>query len=525
MYKVLIADDEKIIRMGLKKIIDWESLDFTIAGEAANGSEALAFIENEKPDLVLIDIRMPKLHGLDAIRSAREKGFTGCVIVLSGYSDFEYAQTAIEYGVMSYLTKPVDEKALITSLQKAKAELDKERSTKEDWNSFLDMSRKSLLRGLLLGEITPGPSVVKDLSLTHSMYQVIFYENFVRSETETTLLSQILRVSNPDQRELESIDLDGRQVILLKGHHPVDRLKLLLSHYDSELPPEKNSPLDSVFIACGSVVKNPEEISRSYREALVLLEHRFFAARNQHVMVYEPEEFGEKFISADAEDPDTDGEKRVQAFISQYAEDLVNQIQTFNRKAIAETLHRMENELLHSSMTVFRQKEMLMNLWFSIRERLVRIYNHTDIPFPQNSETITFFKDSRFLYELILFFTEQFDRIMSALGYSSRDNIIDDVIEYIDHNYKTNITLETIAPLFGYNSSYLGKIFSKKMGVNFNTYLDTIRVQKAKELLTTTKAPVYRIAEMVGYKNVDYFHIKFKKYTGSSPAEFRKQGE
>ena len=114
---------------------------------------------------------------------------------------------------------------------------------------------------------------------------------------------------------------------------------------------------------------------------------------------------------------------------------------------------------------------------------------------------------------------------MSALGYSSRDNIIDDVIAYIDHNYKTNITLETIAPLFGYNSSYLGKIFSKKLGQNFNTYLDTLRVEKAKEILTTTKAPVYKVAEMVGYKNVDYFHIKFKKYTGSSPAEYRKLSE
>ncbi len=112
---------------------------------------------------------------------------------------------------------------------------------------------------------------------------------------------------------------------------------------------------------------------------------------------------------------------------------------------------------------------------------------------------------------------------MVTLGYSSRDNIIDDVISYIDHNFKTNITLETIAPLFGYNSSYLGKIFSKRMGQNFNTYLDTLRVEKAKDILRSTKAPVYKVAEMVGYRNVDYFHIKFKKYTNMSPAEFRKQ--
>ena len=169
------------------------------------------------------------------------------------------------------------------------------------------------------------------------------------------------------------------------------------------------------------------------------------------------------------------------------------------------------------------QKKLLMDLAFSIKDKLLRLYNQTEIPFRSGVEVVEFFRNSHFLYELILFFTEQFDHIMTALGYTSRDNIIDDVISYIDHNYSTNITLETIAPLFGYNSSYLGKIFSRKMGQNFNTYLDILRVEKAKDILATTKAPVYRVAEMVGYRNVDYFHIKFKKYTGSSPAEYRKQ--
>ena len=528
MYKVLIADDEKIIRMGLMQIIDWEGMGFTIAGQAANGSEALSFIEKENPDVVLIDIRMPKLHGLDAIKTARERGFTGKVIVLSGFSDFEYAQTAISYGVMAYLTKPVDREKLIGVLEKAKSEMDTEREEKEIHDSFLGKTRKTLLRGLLLDELSLGESEIRELGLTHSMYQVIFYENYSRGTENCYPLADILRVANPDERELETISIDGHEVILLKGHHPVNKLKTILEHFENDIPPEKNSPLDSVFIACGSVVKNAEEIARSYREALMLMEHRFFAARNQHTMVYAEEEFTARGNDEAGENEDRDGDTSAASqvsFIDSYAEELTNQIQAFNRKQIAETLHQMEKELAQSPMSVEEQKRELMDLWFSIRERLVRIYNQTEIPFPQNAETIVFFKDCDYLYEVVLFFTEQFDKIMSALGYSSRDNIIDDVIAYIDHNYKTNITLETIAPLFGYNSSYLGKIFSKKLGQNFNTYLDTLRVEKAKEILTTTKAPVYKVAEMVGYKNVDYFHIKFKKYTGSSPAEYRKLSE
>ena len=90
-------------------------------------------------------------------------------------------------------------------------------------------------------------------------------------------------------------------------------------------------------------------------------------------------------------------------------------------------------------------------------------------------------------------------------------------------NHASNITLENIAPLFGYNSSYLGKIFRKKMGENFNSYVDHVRIKHSMELLCSSELKVYAIAEKVGYRNVDYFHIKFKKYVGKSPAEYRKE--
>ena len=112
---------------------------------------------------------------------------------------------------------------------------------------------------------------------------------------------------------------------------------------------------------------------------------------------------------------------------------------------------------------------------------------------------------------------------MHSVGYSSGENVLDEVLHYIQHNYQENLKLEIIASLFGYNSSYLGRLFTKKLNVNFNTYLDQIRVEKAKELLHNRSLKVYEIAKMVGYHNVDYFHRKFKKQEGTSPAEYRKQ--
>ena len=133
-----------------------------------------------------------------------------------------------------------------------------------------------------------------------------------------------------------------------------------------------------------------------------------------------------------------------------------------------------------------------------------------------------------YMYEIIQFLSEQIEMVMNATGNPSRNNIIDDILYYIEHNYQNNIKLETIAPLFGYNSAYLGKIFNKTVGENFNSYIDHMRIEHSKEMLLNNAYKVYEIAEKVGYRNVDYFHKKFRQYGGESPAEYRKkygQGE
>ena len=122
--KVLIADDEAIVLEGLKYIIDWEDLGFSICSQAQNGEEALEKVLNLQPDLVLLDIRMPKLTGTEIIQIAREKGFKGHFIILSGYSDFSYAQTAIKYGVDFYLTKPIDEDELENAVVTVKKQIE-----------------------------------------------------------------------------------------------------------------------------------------------------------------------------------------------------------------------------------------------------------------------------------------------------------------------------------------------------------------------------------------------------------------
>lgn len=168
-------------------------------------------------------------------------------------------------------------------------------------------------------------------------------------------------------------------------------------------------------------------------------------------------------------------------------------------------------------------KLFLTDLFLQIKENINHIYSNNSFAFPPNSEIIEYISERLYMYEIIEYISKQLDVIMNSMGSSSRESVLDDVLHYIDHNYATNIKLEIIAALFGYNSAYLGKIFNKTVGESFNSYVDQIRINHAIELLKDNKLKVYEIAERVGYENVDYFHKKFKKYVGVSPAEYRNK--
>lgn len=515
MYKVLIADDESIIREGIKCLFDWESLGFTIVGEAANGDQAYQELLNRQPDVVLMDIRMPGMSGLDVIRRVREQGFAGRIIIISSYSDFKYAQDAIRYGVQYYLTKPIDEDELQEILCTIKASLDETRAASDTAEHYRQKAHNSIVKDILLGEADLSRLNLSDLHLIADVYQVVIYEKYSHSSQDASYsFSDLLRVTNQDNNSYDNITLQYNEVLLLKGDFAIRKFNEFLERYQREKRPQKDSPLDTLFIAYGECVSSLEDVPLSYQEAYRLLQRRFFCEQEQHTIGYTDLpafENNSPIISDKLRD--------------EYAARLLNYIQAFNRSMVAETLKELQNKLYNASDSIDAIKLFLADLYLQIKEQINHLYHSVSIPFSSNAGIIRSIEEKYYLYEIILFFTEQFEIIMSAIGNSTRDSVLDDILNYINHNYVSNITLENIAPLFGYNSSYLGKIFSKKMGENFNSYVDHIRIERSKELLLNEDMKVYTIAEKVGYRNVDYFHIKFKKYVGQSPAEFRKKNK
>ncbi|MCM1193519.1 MAG: response regulator transcription factor [Butyrivibrio sp.] len=514
MYHVLIADDESIIREGIKCLLDWESLGYTITDEAAGGEQALQKLLSQAPDVALMDIRMPGLTGLEVIRRAREAGYDGEFIILSGYSDFKYAQEAMRCGVQYYLTKPVDEEDLSGILGCIRDKLDSRQDSADAAAHYRQKARDAIVRDILLGKVPLSDKKFSDLH--GDVYQVVICQPYnttpPKTQSPAFRFADLLHLANQDNNFFDSVTLEYNDVFLLKGSYAVGKFAALLEQYGGETTPQKDSPLDAFFITYGKCVHSAEEIPQSYYQASKLLERRFFCGQAQHTIGYRTL-------------PDRqDGASVINArLLADYSEALLNYIQAFNRSMAAETLNRLQQELCNASDSIDDIKLFLADLCLSIKEKMSRLYGSVALSFAGNADIIRFINSRYYLYEIILFLTEQFEAMMAAIGNSSRDSVLDDILRYINHNYADNITLENIATLFGYNSSYLGRIFSKKMGENFNSYVDHVRIEHSKELLLKEDAKVYTIAEKVGYRSPDYFHTKFKKYVGMSPAEYRKR--
>lgn len=511
METVFIADDEANIREGLKYIIDWEELGFSVCGEAGNGEDALRDILRLNPSLVLIDMRMPKLYGLEVIEQAKNQGFSGAFVILSGYSDFKYAQTAMKYGVKYYLTKPMDEEELEKVVREVYESIQVERQKQEDNEFFRRKSKKEILQDIVKGEVRYDLINLAELKLEAEVYQVVMYENFQIGEVELPYqFADMFMVADSGTNSFEHFVVKGKNVLLLKGRFAIEKFQRFLKHYESA--PQKGSPLDTLFISYGSAVTDIRELKNSYEQAAALLGRRFFCEKGQHVLGYQelPEEKEEKRSIENSQ-------------VEIYCAKLTDYLQTFNRRKAQETLRELEDYLYQVETDLSAVKLFATDLYLQIKETMTHRYNAVNIPFDSNQDIIAFINEQHYLYEITDYFAEQFEKVMEAIGNSSRDSVLDDILYYIEHNYSSNIKLESIAALFGYNSSYLGKIFNKNVGESFNSYVDQVRIKHAIELLVENKHKVYEIAEMVGYKNVDYFHKKFKKYVGESPAEYRKK--
>ena len=526
MLKVLIVDDEPYVRQYLLAVIDWEKYGFYICGEAENGAEALEMIRLYSPNLVITDIKMPQIDGLEMIRIAvKEMQVSAKFIILSSYNDFEYARTAMKYNVMDYILKPIEESELLDILERFRQEIYGELAKDaEFYMSARTVANETILR-LVEGEVNENVldyarqwlSLNEDDKIYYVLIEIDNYDEWIRSlsDEESLRSSQLIEeiIFNAIGRE-NALNIHREFVYrygMIVG-------KNILSRYDNKIKVFTDRLYKGftgaggikVTVCAGAVANNIAEIKKSFRTCHEVHRNSYFYRQQYSIFYYDEQK--DMTFSQDIGNIECfhvlqeDIENGRQDAVKQHVEDLFLEIQ---EKLMAPNLVKayiikFEFDVFASCMNITRWQHDVNEL-------------SGKIAFPDINETrINIIKKS------LLDFCIECTNYLKHLKENKSNGILGDIESYIQKNYKSNISLKSMAEAFYINPVYLGQLFKKKFGMYFNDYLHKLRIEEAMRLLKMTELKIYEIAYMVGYTDNTYFGSKFEKISGMSPTQYRK---
>lgn len=529
MLKLLLVDDEQPILDGLKQLIDWSEIGVSSIKTATNGRDALAVMNNFKPDIIITDIKMPFMNGLELIRTVKEDLPETKCIVLCGYQDFEYARQAMKYGAVRYLVKPVEEEELIEIIEdisKSMLNTSQEKERMEDINRKL-IESEPFLRNKLLYDVVSGETA--DLYDVFSKLNRIGIkkvpQKFVCAVLEFEINDSPGGFTGEDLElvrfavaniadELICSKAGGlvfymlkKQIIMLvdvSGLNP-HILETLLRDIIYQISKHLNI---LITIGVSSIQNTIEEAPKAFKEAKSALRYKLLIGWG-------------KVISYN--DVANDINKGIIIPVSAWKR-LENNIITGASGNIPDVVEALFNELrLLKGVDPTELLEKCRDELLLIRRNIEGIgFEDTLLKdfidgFDQKMYIVT-------LEELEAEFIDVFQRLAEDIFQANNmgvKSVINQIKKYIDQNYTDNITLNTLSEKFYINSSYVSRLFKQELGENYVDYLTGKRMEEAIKLLLRTEMHVYEISENIGYGNPKYFSQLFKKYTGMSPKEYR----
>jgi len=502
--KVLFIDDEPLIRKGLQAIIPWADYGFDTFFEAEDGTEGWELIQKENPDLIMLDIQMEKMSGLSLAKTARENDYNGRIIILSGYSDFSYAKSAISYGVTAYLLKPVDPEALTEAVEKALDELQKERLVSIYSEQPVPLSQNSILTQILTGALkyTDTMSDVYHISLTGDYFKLISL-HFGPEGPDIALQKNVLE---PLSKKYLCAVMDHRNQIWIATTPAQEQyIRKQISDFAFK-DPGTHSPL---MILSGTAHSH-KELAALYGEVQGLYKDHYYYYLNR-----------EHFLSQALIDKYFPKEDLQDFNLLTFTEDLIKDILLLQEDELDKELHR-----LHSYLSLRKPPRdnlgfMLVNCYTQIISSLSGSYPQIELQLPDKDSLTARLYADQYLCDSIEYLRKQIHKIVDFIKGISKAGPCERICQYVEANYASPLKLESIAAMFGYNSAYLGKLFAKETGQKFVTYLDEVRIRHAREYLEKG-ASVAQACENSGFTNTDYFTKKFKKYVGCLPSEYRK---
>ncbi len=537
MYKLMIVEDEDRNRNGIKKCINWEEYGFRCMAEACNGQDALEKVELEKPDVIITDVRMPIMDGLELTHIINEKYKDIKVIILSGYSDFDFVRSAIKLRVFDYLLKPTDIKVFTDTFKALKTAMDSERKQKELFDAkkkYIDQNFSNLRREYILKILAGLPESLGtihewldffELDLTGDIFSAAVFRvensSIIEAEKEDQYMSayantfkQILGSKNIG----ETVVKDIHEIIVIfhfkqdnyDSHEILDTVTLLIDALNKLDPSLKVSA--GIGLLCPLIF----QISKSYSQAIKALERKFFN-HNQNVFIYHASDD----LSLTSENQwFTSTPNKIYTIINETISGNVDNAlrlldKIFDRFSTGNFESAFIKEYCYILLFLLKQNLPESQVQFPVQISLTEIKNDIN-----NRGTVN---DVRlYLKNYITSICKTInDFNFSDKGYHYK--IVDKIKKYLADNFEKNITLDKLSELVHLSSAYISFLFKSVTGENYMDYLKKIRMEKAIEYLQNSDMKIYEIADRVGYSDYKYFTLQFKKMYGFSPTEFRNK--
>lgn len=528
MYKVLICDDEIKICNLLRNLIDWNALNLKIISTADNGLAALSLINELSPDIVITDISMPGCNGIDMIRQAK----TACqkinFIIISGYKEFDYAQSAIKYGVEDYLLKPIDADELTKTLKKITEKIDSNHKSINQINTFREEFANNLnnLQSQMLPFLLNSSSIV-DISdirsrfgvkLSAPSFAVFFVKPGVRACHASALMCSLLMqkigsivekiLSDKFSEVFFTEKLGGICILVNETHEKLSAQSRTLQsiirniHILGDIFPDIHA-----VIGISSITNDFSKLKELINEAVCSAFERILIPGTSIVYYndlngYMPSEFSFNYnINAD----------------------FSNAIEYLDTKSMEKLLNEQYSDFMSSANHGYAAYSLCINLYKSF---ILLAHNNC-----LSVENLSFDDFNKFILVLDNF-EDMFHFLKSTIltqmcnwrekSRSAVSDSIQPILQYINQNYALQITLEKLGGDFGFNPTYLSQLFKQETGKNFKDYLFETRMNNAKRLLQSSDADISDISKNAGYNDTKHFSRLFKKYTGLSPKEYKK---
>ncbi|MCR5847805.1 MAG: response regulator [Lachnospiraceae bacterium] len=525
MLRVMLVDDEPFILQGLKILVDWNKEGYEIVAAVSNGKEAVDYLKDNEVDLIISDIQMPVMNGLELLENIQKTGISKArFAILTGYDDFSYAQRAIKNNSMDYILKPVQKKDILALLRNV-SNLERENREKEDdrhkmEDAYLARNVIALIKGKF--DDNNLEYVNNHMQLSGKIrYVDIEIAGELRESDEDdydmrVLQHQLFTICREIQKENDnhfifdvSYDETSYDIGFIYCDNMATRVDMTeIDYLEGMIKKIEGIILKPVRMICGKRVNDISQIAKSYSSCRMLNSIKGFHSEKR-VYIYEEE---------------VQVEQKTAYLCKKSLDECIAAIEKNEKEQI-----EISVEKLYEEMHNLGENYNLVNLNINyLLFQLIHLATEQDDNVNQE-EVIQYISENSFEESLsrgssqhLKNFALQYADYLMSLRKNVSRGILSSIEKDIAEHYADNISLRNLGEKYYMNSSYLGQVFRKKYNVSFKDYLTNIRINEAAKQLIMSDKKINQIAEEVGYLDCDYFIRKFIEIKGCTPSKYRK---